>query len=168
MHSWRAAILPYLEEEGLFRQYNFNEPWNGPNNRLLHQRMPKVFAHPAADPAVTAQGLTHYRMFIGPATMGGDSKARINFANITDGTSNTIWLVEAADPVPWLEPEGLSYDAQKPLPALGLPFSSTFNVLLVDGSVHRVRKNFNPSAFRAALTRNGGEPFDIQAELLGK
>lgn len=35
MHSWRVLILPYLEESTLFAQYNFDEPWDGPNNSKL-------------------------------------------------------------------------------------------------------------------------------------
>ncbi len=35
MHSWRVLILPFLEYDDLYKQYNFNEPWDGPNNRKL-------------------------------------------------------------------------------------------------------------------------------------
>lgn len=34
MHSWRV-LLPYLEQEALYDQYDFSEPWDGPNNRKL-------------------------------------------------------------------------------------------------------------------------------------
>lgn len=42
-HSWRIFILPQLGEEALFASYRFDEPWNGPNNRLLADQMPSVF-----------------------------------------------------------------------------------------------------------------------------
>jgi hypothetical protein len=33
MHSWRVLILPYLEGyNALYKKYNLNEPWNGPNS----------------------------------------------------------------------------------------------------------------------------------------
>ena len=35
MHSWRVLILPYFCMGDIYNQYNFNEPWNGPKNRLL-------------------------------------------------------------------------------------------------------------------------------------
>src|SRR5438105_1376638 len=35
MHSWRVLILPYLERNDLYQQYDFNEPWNGPHNSRL-------------------------------------------------------------------------------------------------------------------------------------
>ena len=39
-HSWRVLLLPYLGYEDLYSRYNFSEPWNGPNNRLLADEMP--------------------------------------------------------------------------------------------------------------------------------
>src|SRR5579872_1042254 len=27
MHSWRVLILPYLDEESLYSEYDFSEPW---------------------------------------------------------------------------------------------------------------------------------------------
>ena len=37
MHSWRVLLLPFLECEPLYRQYRFDEPWDGPNNRKLQE-----------------------------------------------------------------------------------------------------------------------------------
>jgi ABC-type antimicrobial peptide transport system permease subunit len=42
MHSWRVLILPFLEADLVYRQYNFDEPWDGPNNRLLMAQMPEA------------------------------------------------------------------------------------------------------------------------------
>ena len=30
MHSWRVLILPYLEQQALYKRYNFDEPWDSP------------------------------------------------------------------------------------------------------------------------------------------
>jgi len=40
MHSWRVLLLPYLEQDDLYDQYSFDEPWNGPNNSKLHDILP--------------------------------------------------------------------------------------------------------------------------------
>ena len=47
MHSWRVLILPYLGDDTLFKRYNLNEPWDGPNNKKLLDSMPGFFACPA-------------------------------------------------------------------------------------------------------------------------
>lgn len=43
MHSWRALLLPYLDEEPLAAAYHFDEPWNGPHNAPLAQYRPWHF-----------------------------------------------------------------------------------------------------------------------------
>ena len=45
--SWRVHLLPYIEEEALYRQFHLDEPWDSPNNKPLLARMPKVYATPA-------------------------------------------------------------------------------------------------------------------------
>src|ERR1043165_2482222 len=34
-HSWRVAILPYVEQRSLYDQYRFDEPWDSENNKKL-------------------------------------------------------------------------------------------------------------------------------------
>ena len=65
-HSWRILILPYIEAEGLFEEYGFSEPWDGPNNRQLAGRMPRLYAfHGDERPGNTT---TNYLAVIGPET----------------------------------------------------------------------------------------------------
>src|SRR5262249_13314511 len=47
--SWRVAILPFLDLDFLYRQFNLDEPWDGPNNRKLAAFMPDVFRVPVQD-----------------------------------------------------------------------------------------------------------------------
>src|SRR5579863_9248252 len=47
MHSWRVLILPYLDQLPLYKEYNFSEPWDGPNNSRLLNRMPPAFSCPS-------------------------------------------------------------------------------------------------------------------------
>jgi hypothetical protein len=43
MHSWRILLLPYIERGDLYKQYRFDEPWDGPNNRKLASQMPGLY-----------------------------------------------------------------------------------------------------------------------------
>ncbi len=43
MHSWRTRILEELSRDSFLDTYDFNEPWNGPRNRLLSDDIPDTF-----------------------------------------------------------------------------------------------------------------------------
>ena len=45
-HSWRVLLPPFLGEDDLYAQYRWDEPWDGPHNRELQARRPKVYASP--------------------------------------------------------------------------------------------------------------------------
>ena len=44
--SWRVAILPYLNEEALYREFRLDEPWDSEHNKKLIARMPPTLASP--------------------------------------------------------------------------------------------------------------------------
>jgi hypothetical protein len=156
--SWRVAILPYVEEDNLYRQFHLDEPWDSPHNKTLLTRMPKVYTHPNADAATTAAGKTHYRAFTGPGTMFDPTANQpIRIMDVTDGTSNTILVAEAAEPVEWTKPEDLPFGPGIPLPKLGGFSKGGFNVAMVDGSTRFIPNTVSERALRAAITRNGGE-----------
>jgi hypothetical protein len=37
--SWRVKLLPYLEQDHLYRQFKLNEPWDSPHNQALLKEM---------------------------------------------------------------------------------------------------------------------------------
>src|SRR5262249_41965572 len=41
--SWRVAILPYIEEDNLYKQFRLDEPWNSEHNLKLLEKMPKSY-----------------------------------------------------------------------------------------------------------------------------
>jgi hypothetical protein len=97
--SWRVAILPHIGEEGLYRQFRLNEPWDSPHNKALLPLMPKVYLLPGEQPG--PDGLTKYRVFVGPGTAFEDRPQGVRFpGDFPDGSSNTILVVEAPTPCP--------------------------------------------------------------------
>jgi hypothetical protein len=47
MQSWRVAILPFIEQPALVKQYDPREPWDSPKNRAISPMMPSVFRCPS-------------------------------------------------------------------------------------------------------------------------
>jgi hypothetical protein len=153
--SWRVALLPYLEEDNLYRRFKLDEPWDSPHNKALLTPMPKVYAHPR-DPQGAAQGLTPYRVFTGPNAPFERPKPRFP-ASFPDGTSNTFLVVEAADAVPWTKPDELAYDPARPLPKLGGRLHGGFNAVMGDAAVRFIPQSTPERTLRGLITSSGGE-----------
>ena len=74
--SWRVKLLPFLEEDSLYRQYRMDEPWDSPHNLEIAKQMPKVYQTPvglttarlaiwcsaARTRALTATKTSHWRL----------------------------------------------------------------------------------------------------------
>src|SRR4051812_41645704 len=41
--SWRVQVLPYVEQDDLYRQFKLDEPWDSENNKKLIEKIPPVF-----------------------------------------------------------------------------------------------------------------------------
>jgi prepilin-type processing-associated H-X9-DG protein len=158
--SWRVSILPYLGEDVLYKQFNLNEAWDSPHNKKLLTRMPRVYAMPGA---TDGPGMTRYRVFVGttaafaPLRPAGEETHGRRFRDFTDGLSNTILIVEAADLVEWTRPSELVYAPGEALPTLSSLYGAA-NVAMADGSVHRIGAETRPAELQAMITINGGEP----------
>jgi prepilin-type processing-associated H-X9-DG protein len=161
MHSWRVLILPFLEQQSLYDQYDFNEPWDGPNNIRLADSIPAVYACPDS---VFSNSNTCYAMIVGPDTISdGPSAARL--ADIKDGTANTLMVVEAAgNGINWMEPRDL--DAQKlsfvindrPTPGgIKSDHPGGANVVFCDGAVRFLPDTTSPGVVKDLSTIAGGE-----------
>jgi hypothetical protein len=157
LHSWRVLLLPYLEQQELYKQFHLEEPWDSPHNRRLLERMPKTYAPPPGKKPRIPAYHTVCHVFVGPGAAFEDKKDMKIPDDIPDGTSNTLLIVEAGPPTPWTKPEDLPYDADAPLPPLDTLFHNGFRAALADGSVLFLSKPFNETSLRAAITRNGGE-----------
>jgi Protein of unknown function (DUF1559)/Domain of unknown function (DUF4190) len=153
--SWRVHLLPYIEQDNLYVQFKLDEPWDSPTNKRLIPMMPKVYAHPKADPQWAQEGKTVYRVFTGPQCAFNPGA---NFpAAIPDGSSNTIMIAESADPVIWTKPDEIEYDPAQPLPKFGRYFSGGYQVAMFDGSTHMISNSVSEKTLRAAITANGND-----------
>ena len=74
------------------------------------------------------------------------------FAEITDGTSNTILAIEAELDIPWTKPQDIPIDMELP------PFlKNGFNAVTADGMFHYVKPNVDEESLKAAINKNDGQ-----------
>jgi hypothetical protein len=154
--SWRVAMLRYLGEEELQKQFHLDEPWDSEHNRALIAKMPSVYANPSS--SVAGEGKTVYLLPTGKGTMFESGKA-VKLQDVRDGTSNTIMVVEASDQVAveWTKPDDLKVDLDKPTAGLEGARTGGFQVSLADGAVRMISDMVDPNVLKALFTPAGGE-----------
>lgn len=133
--SWRVTILPYIEEAQLYKQFKMDEPWDSAHNIKLLPKMPKPYEDPRFQAAGKAAGKTYYQGFTGKDAFWGQNLAVISNGL---GTSKTVMLVEAGEPVPWTKPADLDSSVERPLVTLGGPNQGDVLTAYCDGHVARV------------------------------
>ncbi len=154
--SWRVAILPYIEQQELYEKFKLDEPWDSPHNKALLKEIPPVYRCPIR--TNVEPFTTNYRVFVGNGALFEKDQA-IGVADVTDGTSNTVMIVEAREAVPWTKPDELSFDpaAAPALHGAGSLHPGGFNASMADGSVRFLKNTIDLNVFRALITRAGGE-----------
>ncbi len=161
-HSWRVLVLPFMDQQKLYDEYRFDEPWNGPHNQKLLKRRPEAFQCPQAEGKIPSSD-TSYVAIVGPETAWPAPEAA-SFSDLRDGTSNIILVVEVRDAgVPWLAPDDLTFEEACLVPSdKSGRRPSSFHVggaqaLIGDGSVRFFSTNIDTSTWKGLLTRDGGE-----------
>ena len=157
--SWRVAILPFIEEDVLVRQVKMDEPWDGPTNKKLLDKLPKLYApvRGAAKP-----GETFYRGFSGKRLpFGPDDTRSFLIRHYQDGTSNTGLVFEAGESVPWTKPDDLALPAKGALPKLGGMFDGIAHVAMADGSVRKLRADADPDELRKLIDPADGNVIEF-------
>ncbi len=161
MRSWRVAILPFMEQKTLYDRYNFKEPWDSPNNRLVASTDIPTYCCPSAGPFSTE---TNYVMITGKGTIGGLPNECVRLGDITDGTANTIIVVEVAGTgIKWAEPRDLSIDELSLRlndgsgKCIGSRHPRGANVAMADGSVRFISDTLDPQTLRRLILRSDGQ-----------
>lgn len=158
VHSWRVLLLPFLGLKELYDQYDFTEPWDGPHNSLLINRMPDVYACPAV--RGVRPGVTNYLAVVGRATAWPEQySARLD--DFHDGASESILLVESRNRGQvWISPEDLTAtDASYRIgPSSAHEDAGEFLVAMADGTTRLIGKEVTRDNIRSLLSIDGGRP----------
>jgi hypothetical protein len=156
--SWRVLILPFLEQDGLYKEFHLDEPWDSPHNRTLIDRMPVVYRCDGLGDNPPSAGKTSYLTPRGEATIFPGATAT-DIKSITDGTSNTVFTVDAPDDraVTWTKPDDWEIASGIDPKAILNRHLGGSSVLLADGSVRFIKATITAEMLKKLLTRNGGE-----------
>ncbi len=156
--SWRVSVVPFLDEPARYDRYQFNDAWDSPANYPLLNPLPRPYgclSYPSPGGVSTAYATITDET----AAMGNGFCVRMK--NISDGTSNTLMVIEAVKlNVPWMKP--LDIDA-KAVTRIDEPHGASsmhvggVNALLADGSVRFLSKDLSPVTLRALITIHGNE-----------
>ena len=157
--SWRVAILPYLEQQNLYKMFHLNEPWDSKHNKPLASMIPKFYLPPGEGPKEPFK--TFYRSFVGPDAFFSGKGGRKAPEGFPDGMSQTLAIFEAREGVIWTAPDEIPYAADKPLPKFGNSIASGFYAVTGDDSVRLVPHTTDERTIRAMITTNGGEVFEM-------
>ncbi|MDE2507699.1 MAG: DUF1559 domain-containing protein, partial [Planctomycetota bacterium] len=93
LHSWRTLILPYLEQEELYRTIDLAKPWNDPANAAALGTSLAVYHCPESR---AAPNTTTYLAIAGPNDCLIPRTPR-RLAEITDPRESTLMVIEAGE-----------------------------------------------------------------------
>lgn len=139
--SWRVHLLPYLEEDKLYKQYNFDEPWDSKHNKKLLAKMPNVYGR-------SNEGKTRIVAPVGNLTVFGATEP-VLLSDLSRGGSNTIAVVDVAPEkaVPWTYPLDMPYDPKRPLAGFG-KIDRFIMAAFCDGRVVSIHKSTDADVLR--------------------
>jgi hypothetical protein len=189
--SWMAGLLPFLGYQEIYDDIRLQDSWKSEMNvkqgsvlipAFLDPRYPRPSwrAHPPSLGITRDLGATH---FVGVAGIGQDAadysasdpavakklgvfgyERRTNAKDITDGLSNTIFMIQVppTHQRPWIAGGGAT--------VVGIPESRGIapfvvteggkrgaHVLMCDGSVRFIREDISDDVMKALCTIKGGE-----------
>lgn len=162
LHSWRTLILPYLDQKALYDKIDLTKAWDDPVNADAFKSNVWAYRCPSAD---GPENHTTYLAVLTSQSCFRPTEPR-PLSEITDGTENTLMLVEVdtEHAVPWMAPR----DADEALflalgPTSKHAHTGGMHAALVDGRVVFLNAN-TPSKVRSALISIAGGDEQVGGE----
>jgi hypothetical protein len=167
LHSWRVLILPFIEQNELYKKIRLDEPWDSEYNKQFHNVRIPIFTCPSCSQVTDGKSCCYSviagEAFIPQKKADGNKNVGTGFSGISDGTSNTLALVEVKEPFCWMDPtaditladleKGINQKDSK----VGSSHAGGINAALFDGSVKFIPEVIDSKSLKALGTRAGGE-----------
>lgn len=153
--SWRVQLLPYLEQDHIYKRLKLNEPWDSEHNKPFLATMPEMFRTGFQDKTASD---TYYQAFTGVGTAFNEPGKKIKIIGIIDGTSNTLGVAEVGPAVPWTKPGDMSYHPGKAFPNVTWPFANAIQFATLDGDIRVVKPDVGETILRRLIERDDGNP----------
>jgi hypothetical protein len=155
LHSWRTLILPYLEEEQLYKTIDLTKPWDDPANAEACKTSLHAYQCPSSS---NDDNRTTYVAVLTPNSCFRPTEPR-KLSEITDDASETLMVIEVdtEHAVPWMSPVDAD---EKVVMGIGPNSKLAHNgglhgAAFVDGSVRFLDADM-PAAQRRALISIAG------------
>ena len=136
--SWRVRVLPYLEQHELFDQLETDKGPEDEANSKFADKMPKLYG---------ADGKNS-----GVSWIKSDVKG---FGDITDGSSNTIMLIENPNAGPWMKNKPFTAEDAMKLVS-NLKDGEELIVVLYDCSTHSINNSIDKETLKNLLDPTDG------------
>lgn len=152
LYSGMVLLLPMLEQQSLYEQFDKDKAWDSPENFPLSKMNMAVFMDPS-NPS-NSPGRTDYLLITGKNSILEDVPGmRHGMDTITDGTSNTLLVIEVKGNASWAAPN--AWDISQPFDG---SHPGVVQAACADGSVHAISKKIDPQTLRRLVERNDGQP----------
>lgn len=163
LHSWRTLILPYLEQEPLYRTIDLAKPWDDPANAEARATVVPNYHCPSS-----SEFMTTTTTYLAIVARGGCFPPGVSrrLSEITDGTASTLMVIEADAEyaVPWMAPVDADEAAVLAIgPTAKLHHPGGVNAAFVDGSVRFLKATTRAVVRRALVSVAGGDPVSADA-----
>ncbi len=182
-HSWCTFLLPYLEQDALFRRFDMSRSWKDAAGNLAASDFSLALFRCASSPGEFVGGIDYCGITGGTqgglpfgdgrdealgsgvlVTVSEATPSFVSFRDIIDGTSNTICISESVgrndDTGRWASGDNLVATDVNPVNTPGkLSSFHTTGVyaLRADGSVGFISSSIDLAVLGALSTRNGSE-----------
>ena len=139
--SWRVLLLPFMEKDDLFNEYDSSSPWDSDENLPLLDKIPEVFFCAVDDQR--RAGDTNLVAVLGPGTAWSQREG-IDLAALKRTAATTAIILEIQNSgIGWTENRDITLAELKQLirdrGRFPTPHKNGFNVLFADGSVYGIK-----------------------------